>query len=191
MIDVTSGKIGAVVQEQQIVDLPINGRNPMMFLPAGRHEPARQPRGQQQWVVSTGCTNASNVKIDGVWANDASSTPRRRSRSERSARAVGEYRVTTSRPRRFDIAARRAGQRRLQIGDKRFHGSVYEFNRNTGIQRRRVLREPAELAKTKFIRNQFGAAFVRSSKQMFFFAPGKVETDPRSIQNFSFTQPLR
>jgi hypothetical protein len=48
LIDVTSGKVGSVVQERQVVDLPLNGRNPMMlfYLQAGTNP--RDSLGGQQ-----------------------------------------------------------------------------------------------------------------------------------------------
>jgi len=69
VIDVTSGKIGSVVQERQVLDLPLNGRNPMMlyYLQTGTN-PRDTLGGQGSRAGSANGlrTNANNVKIEGV-----------------------------------------------------------------------------------------------------------------------------
>src|SRR5207247_2623813 len=63
LIDVSSGTIGPVVQERQVLDLPLNGRNPMMlyYLQAGTN-PRDAIASSQQAVGSVDGlrTNANN-----------------------------------------------------------------------------------------------------------------------------------
>jgi hypothetical protein len=136
LIDMTTNKVGNVVQERQVVDLPLNGRNPMMlfYLQAGTN-PYDAVGSSQQAVGSVDGlrTNSSNVKIEGVWASDASydMSPASPNASV-PLEAVGEYRVTTSSA--SSDSGRGAGAQVTVVyksGTNSFHGSVFEYNRNT------------------------------------------------------------
>ncbi len=199
LIDVTSGKIGAVVQEQQIADLPINGRNPMMFFYLQGGTNPRDSLGGQQAVGSVDGlrTNASNVKIDGVWAMDASfDTSPAQPNASVPLEAVGEYRVTTSSA--TADSGRGAGAQVSVVyksGTNSFHGSVYEFNRNTAYNAGEFFANRQNLPKTKFLRNQYGASLggpIVKNKTFFFGTWEGQKQVQGNIQNFrSFTQTLR
>ena len=199
LIDVTSGKIGAVVQEQQIVDLPINGRNPMMFyyLQAGTN-PLDSLGGQQAVGSVDGLrTNANNVRVDGVWAADASydmspAAPNVAVPLE----AVGEYRVTTSSA--TADSGRGAGAQVSVVyksGTNEFHGNVYEFNRNTSYNAGEFFANKSGQGKPKFIRNQYGASLggpIIKNKTFFFGTwEGQREISGRVMNFLTYTAPVR
>jgi len=136
LIDMTTNKVGNVVQERQVIDLPLNGRNPMMlyYLQSGTNPYDAVGTSQQAVGSVDGLrTNASNVKIEGVWASDASYDMSPASpNAVVPLDAVGEYRVTTSSA--SADSGRGAGAMVSVVykaGTNRFHGDVFEFNRNT------------------------------------------------------------
>lgn len=204
LIDVTSGKIGSVVQEKQVLDLPLNGRNPMMlfYLQAGtnpRDSLSDSGPFMQQAIGSVDGlrTNASNVKVEGVWANEPSydmspALPAIPVPQE----SVGEYRVTTS---SASADAGRGSGAQVQVvyrsGTNNLHGSVYEFNRNTAYNANDFFNNRAGAARPVFLRNQYGAALggpIRKNKAFFFVNWEGQRQIQGIIENVTvFTQPVR
>ncbi|MBM3791948.1 MAG: carboxypeptidase regulatory-like domain-containing protein, partial [Acidobacteria bacterium] len=199
LIDVTSNKIGAVVQERQILDLPLNGRNPMMlyYLQAGTNP--RDSLGGQQAVGSVDGlrTNANNVKVEGVWASDGSfdmspAAPAVPVPQE----SVGEYRVTTS---SATADSGRGSGAMVQVvyksGTNSFHGSAYLFNRNTVYNANNFFTNRAGAPRPVFLRNQYGASFggpiIRD--KTFFFAnwEGQKQRQAAIENKMVFTDPVR
>ncbi|MFH1572516.1 MAG: carboxypeptidase-like regulatory domain-containing protein, partial [Acidobacteriota bacterium] len=80
-VDLTSQNIRSVVQEQQITDLPLNGRNAMnlFFLQAGANpivaaqsqESASTFNQQHRGNVDGLRVVANNVTVEGIWAQDS------------------------------------------------------------------------------------------------------------------------
>ena len=204
LIDTTSSKIGSVVQERQILDLPLNGRNAMMlyYLQAGTNP--RDSLGGQQAVGSVDGlrTNASNTRIEGVWASDASydmspAAPNVAVPLE----AVGEYRVTTS---SASAEMGRGAGAQVQVvyrsGTNSFHGSAYEFNRNTVYNANDFFRNRSASATDRarppvFQRNQYGASLggpIRRDKTFFFGNWEGQRQIQASVENYLvYTQALR
>jgi hypothetical protein len=202
LIDVTSGKIGSVVQERQVIDLPLNGRNPMMlfYLQAGTNP--RDAAGSSQQAVGSvdGLrTNANNTKVEGVWAMDSSfdMSPAAPNVAV-PAEAVGEYRVTTSSA--SAESGRGAGAQVAVVyrsGTNSFHGSVYEFNRNTVYNANNFFSNRAVpyMARPVFLRNQYGASLggpIRKNKTFFFVTWEGQRQIQGSVENRTvYTQALR
>lgn len=99
LMDLTTTKIGAVIETRQILDLPLNGRNAMMlFYQAAGVNPLDELGGQQQRGSVDGLTPQTNhIKVEGV---AASNTGFDFSPADPVVpvpmEAVGEYRITTS-----------------------------------------------------------------------------------------------
>lgn len=199
LIDTTSGKIGSVVQERQILDLPLNGRNPMMlyYLQAGTNP--RDTLGGQQAVGSVDGlrTNANNTRIEGVWASDASydmspAAPNVATPLE----AIGEYRVTTS---SATAEMGRGAGAQVQVvyrsGTNSFHGNVYEFNRNTVYNANNFFSNRSGTPRPVFLRNQYGASVggpIRKDKTFFFTNwEGQREVQASIENRLVYTQTMR
>ncbi|MBM3790547.1 MAG: hypothetical protein FJW35_09390, partial [Acidobacteria bacterium] len=192
LIDVTSNKIGAVVQERQILELPLNGRNPLdLFL----LQPGASPLGGGS--VTGLRTNANNTKVEGIWANDASfdSAPTFAAVPV-PQEAVGEYRVTTS------SASAESGRGSgamvtvvYKSGTNAFHGSVYEFNRNTAYNANNFFTNRQGQSRPVFLRNQYGASLGGPivKNQTFFFATweGQREILANIVNRNVFTETAR
>jgi len=200
LIDVTTNKVGNVVQERQVVDLPLNGRNPMMlfYLQAGTNPYDAVGTSQQAVGSVDGLrTNASNVKIEGVWASDASYDMSPASPNATvPLEAVGEYRVTTSSA--SADSGRGAGAQVTVVyksGTNNFHGSVFEYNRNTAYNAGEFFANKNNKAKPKFIRNQYGASLGGPifKNKTFFFATweGQREIQGVVLNRYSYTQTMR
>jgi len=192
LIDLTSNKIGAVVQERQIMDLPLNGRNPLdLFL----LQPGASPLGGGS--VTGLRTNANNTKVEGIWASDASfdSAPTF-SAAPVPLEAVGEYRVTTS---SASAESGRGSGAMVSVvyksGTNSFHGSVYEFNRNTVYNANNFFTNKQGQPRPVFLRNQFGASIggpIVKNKTFFFFNyEGQRQIQANIVNRNVFTEPVR
>lgn len=200
LVDVTSGKVGAVVQQQQVLDLPLNGRNPMMlyYLQAGTN-PLDSIASSQQAIGSVDGlrTNTNNAKIEGVSAIDTTfDMSPARPNAVVPQEAVAEYRVTTS---SASAEAGRGSGAQVQVvyrsGTNNFHGSVYEFNRNTAYNANNFFTNRAGNARPIFLRNQYGASFggpIKKNKTFFFVTWEGQREIQASIENrYVYTQTLR
>ncbi len=199
LIDVTSGRIGSVVQERQVTDLPLNGRNPMMlyYLQGGTNPRDAQSGQQASGSVDGLRTNASNVKIEGVWSSDPSydNSPAAPNAAV-PLEAVGEYRVTTS---SATAEMGRGAGAQVQVvyrsGTNSFHGSAFDFNRNTVYNASDFFANRQGTAKPVFLRNQYGVSLggpIRKNKTFFFGTWEGQREIQGSIENLLvYTQPLR
>jgi len=199
-IDLTTGQIGDVVQGLQLTNLPLNVRNPMMlyYLQAGT-SPYDALGSSQQAVGSVDGlrTSANNVKIEGVWASDPSfdmspAAPNAAVPME----AVEEYRLITSSA--GPDAGRGAGAQVSVVyksGTNRFHGSVYEFNRNTVFNANDFFGNRQKMERPAFLRNQYGASVGGPiiKNRTFFFATweGQRELEGVVTNRYSYTATMR
>jgi hypothetical protein len=122
-------------------------------------------------------TNASNIKIEGVWASDvvfdmSPAAPNATVPLE----AVGEYRVTTFSASAEDAGAPEPRSRWYKSGTNSFHGSVYEFNRNTSYNANNFfVNKQAPAGRSSCATSMAQAWAGRSSKTRHSFSePGKA-----------------
>ncbi len=212
-VDLTSQNIGNVVRERQIVDLPLNGRNVMnlFYLQAGANPivaahsiMASSTFNQQHRGNVDGLRVVSNnVTVEGIWVQDSmlENGPGMVSMPVPQD-SVGEYTVVTS---SASAEYGRGGGAQVQAiyksGTNSFHGSVYEFNRNTVYNANnfflnRAPQPASQKAKRPvFLRNQYGFSFggpVKRDKTFFFMTwEGQRERQAAVINRNTFTQALR
>src|SRR6266446_846990 len=180
-VETTNPTLGQVITEQQVADLPLNGRdfvqlatltpgvtqetNPNSFFNGG---PSSEVSTRGSFSLSVGGSRASSTDwlFDGVDNNELTAggiavVP--------SIDAIQEFKVLT-----YNYSAQygtRAGPTVLvttKSGSNSLHGSLFEFFRNT------VLDAPSYFAATKekFNLNQFGGSIggpIRKDKTFFFF----------------------
>jgi len=202
LINTATSKIGAVVENRQAVDLPLNGRDAMMlfYLQAGTNPIDRLDGSgsqQQQGVVDGLAPHTSAVKVEGIMASNPGydyspahpSTPV-------PQEAVGEYRVTTS----GDLAdaGRGSGAQvkvALKSGTNEFHGSVFLFNRNTAYNANNFFNNRGGQEKPELKRNQFGFAVggpIIKNRTFFFLTVEFQRQTQDTVENrFVYTQALR
>jgi outer membrane receptor protein involved in Fe transport len=174
LLKTESASLGAVIENQQIRGLPLDGRN---FLELTLLVPGTAPaaegsagsvRGDVAVNVNGGREDSNNVLLDGVYNGDPKlntygTTP--------SVDAIREFEVLTS---TYDASFGRNGAGQLNVvlksGTNQFHGTAYEFFRNAALDARNFF-VPSGEPDPKYQRNQFGASLggpVRKDKTFFF-----------------------
>ena len=169
-----SASIGTVIENRQVVGLPLDGRNfyELTLLVPGA-APAAQGsagsvRGDFAFSVNGAREDANNFLLDGVYNVD----PKLNTFGVRpSIDAIHEFEMLTS---TYDAAFGRAPGAQVNVvlksGGNRIHGSLFEFYRNGALDARNFF-APANEPKPKYLRNQFGGSFggpIKHDRTFFF-----------------------
>ena len=154
-INSTNAELSATVRQQQINDLPLNGRNPITLagLQAG---------------VSAGATNRtatinglrgtfSNLTWDGININDPFiRTDSLFGDAAPSVPGVAEFTLTTQNAGPSDGLGVAQVKLVTPRGSNQFHGSLFEYHRNDALDANSFFNNAAGVANEKLIQNQFG-----------------------------------
>src|SRR5262245_14551630 len=199
LIDLTTTKIGSVVEERQVLDLPLNGRNAMMlfYLAAGANPIDRLGSQQQTGGIDGLAPHTNNVKVEGIFTGNAGYdyTPAYPN-TPVPQEAIGEYRITTSGA--SADAGRGSGANvtaYLKSTTNAFHVSVFEYNRNTILAANNFFNNRQNAARPQVNRNQFGTSLggpVIKNRTFWF---GTIEWQRQRqgfVQNRQvYTEPMR
>ena len=171
VIDLQDSAMGEVVEGRQITELPLNGRNftqLALLVPGvtrgqpngaatGSNNNAETFRFGQEGGASLAVNGlrpqADNFILDGIDNNEALVNtivffP--------PADAIDEFRVQTSvAPAQFGRAGGALVVSTIKSGTNEYHGSAFEFNRNTNLNAESFFTSP-HTPTPKFNRNQFG-----------------------------------
>ena len=191
-VQTTNPTLGQVITEQQVADLPLNGRNfvqlatltpgvtqetnPNSFFNGGPSSEV-STRGSYSLSVGGSRPQSTDWLLDGVDNNELTAggiavLP--------SIDAIQEFKVLT-----YNYSAEygtRAGPTVLvttRSGSNQFHGSLFEFVRNRSLNAKSFFAS----SKEKFNLNQFGGAVggpIRKDKT-FFFADYEAKRQRRGI----------
>jgi len=179
-IQTADATLGQVITTQQVADLPLNGRdfvqlaaltpgvaqetNPYSFFNGGPSSEA-SARGSYSLAVGGSRANSTDWLLDG---NDNNELTSGAISILSSIDSIQEFKVLT-----YDYSAEcgtRGGPTVLvttKSGTNAFHGSLFEFLRNTDLDARSFFATNTE----KFNLNQFGASFggpIKKDKLFFF-----------------------
>jgi len=166
--------VGTVIENRQIVNLPLDGRNFLQLslllpgtTPAAQGSPGSL-RGDFSINANGAREDSNNFILDGAFNNDpklntfAINPP---------VDAIREFEILTS---TYDASfGRSAGAQvnvALKSGTNAFHGTAYEFFRNAALDARNYFAQP-ESAAPRYQRNQFGFSLggpVRVNRTFFF-----------------------
>ncbi|MGH9700591.1 MAG: hypothetical protein ACRD52_14200, partial [Candidatus Acidiferrales bacterium] len=208
-VQTTNGSLGQVINSQQVAELPLNGRdfvqlanltpgtiqetNPNSFFTSGGSSEVAA-RGSFSLSVGGSRANSTDWLLDG---NDNNELTAGGVAILPSIDAIQEFKVLT-----YDYSAQwgtRAGPTVLvttKSGSNQFHGSLFEFLRNTDFDARSFFATSTE----KFNLNQFGGSLggpIQKDKTFFFIdleqkdqregivLPGLVPT--QAMRNGDFT----
>src|SRR6202011_3414829 len=166
-IELGSSEISGVVNAATIRELPLNGRDwtQLATLQPGIATIRTQPsvgasdRGQRgfgtQMTINGGRPAQNNYRLDGVSVNDYSnSAPGSVLGADLGSDAVAEFSVLSSNyPAEYGRSSGGVINGITRSGTNEFHGSVYEFLRNSALDASNYF----DTAKPAFKRNQFGA----------------------------------
>jgi hypothetical protein len=194
LLDEQNSSLGNVVSSQQIVQLPLSGRNPYALLSLA---PGVTPSGNAGTgpIISGGRSNTSGVLFDGqetrnTSTNDIAYTP--------PLETVAEFKVITN---NFSAEYGRSGGGILtaagRSGTNRITGSAYEFFRNNVLNANGWTNNRNGLKRNPVRHNEFGISlggpvyiprvYDGKNKTFFFFNYEKIQD--RSPDNITATVP--
>jgi hypothetical protein len=172
LVKTDTSEVGEVVQKRAVQELPLNGRNYVQLV----HLTAGVTTGQQGGNIEgagafvprgTGSFNANgqrgqnnNFLVDGIdnnesWINSTILQP--------SVEATQEFKVyTANAPAEFGRSSGGIVNVQTRSGTNDFHGSVYDYLRNSAMDARDFFQRKTALNQRRipaFRQNQFGATF--------------------------------
>jgi len=183
-IQLTSSDISAVVNATTVRELPLNGRSwtDLATLQPGVNSIKTQPdfsagtdRGNrgfgQQLTISGARPQQNNYRLDGVSLNDyANGAPGSVLGGSLGVDAIQEFSVLTSNySAEYGKTSGGVVNAITRSGTNQFHGSGYEFVRNSALDTRNFFDDPG--SKPPFTRNQFGGTIggpIFKDKTFFF-----------------------
>ncbi len=182
-LETDSSEHGQVIHSASIVELPLNGRNyaDLALLSANvvkspiaaSFSPSGTPR-EGSFNVNGMRSTYNNFLMDGL-DNNAYGTSNQSYSSQvvqASPDAIAEFKVITS---NYSAEYGRVGgavvNAVMKSGTNDFHGTAYEFLRNTALNATGFLFSPAVFVKPTLQRNQFGATIGGPiiKNKLFFF----------------------
>jgi hypothetical protein len=201
-VQLASSDISAVVNASTVRELPLNGRSwtDLAALQPGVETIQTQPsfatgsdRGNrgfgQQLTISGARPQQNNYRLDGVSLNDyANGAPGSVLGGNLGVDAIQEFSVLTSNySAEYGKTSGGVVNAVTRSGTNTFHGSVYEFLRNSALDARNFFEDPTA-AKASFKRNQFGGAIGGPlvKNRTFFFADYEGIRQSKGIANLNF-----
>ena len=187
MVETHEGGIGQVIDNQRVIDLPLNGRQAtdLIYLSGGATTaPAGDLNSNKNYPTQTisvggGLPNAISYLMDGASNNDPFNNL---NLPFPFPDALQEFKVQTSAiPAQYGQHAAAAVNVVTKTGTNSFHGDVFEFLRNGVLNARDFF----ATARDSLKRNQFGGTVggpVRKDRLFFFlgYQGTYVKSDPPS-----------
>ena len=176
MVNKTDATIGNAFNSKQIVELPLESRNVFSLL-------SLQSGVTRDGFVTGARSDQSNLTLDGIDVNEQQTGEAFTSVLRVTPDSVQEFRVTTTTPN-ADQGRSSGAQVSLitKSGTNEFHGSLYEFHRNTvttanDFFNNRVTGDPdldgkPGVARPFLLRNLYGGSIggpITKDKVFFFF----------------------
>ncbi len=173
LVNTTDASLGNAFNEHQVKELPLEGRNvpDLLSLQAGVAYTGNRPDINQNVDTRSGAVNGahsdqSNITLDGVDVNDQVNGYAFTTVLPVTLDSVQEFRVTTS---NYNADEGRSSGAQVSLitksGTNKFHGSLYEYLRNTATSANDYFVKQSELSTgqpnqpLQLIRNIFGGSF--------------------------------
>jgi len=183
-VETINATLGQSVTSRPIVNLPLNGRNVLslaLLQPGVTEDNPDDGSSGQGFNIGGGRTDSVTYLLDGGLNNDLIDNGVVYNPNPDS---VAEFRILTS---NYTAEYGRNGAGVISVvtksGSNQFHGSAFEFLRNTDFDANEYFNIPAGLPRNNLKRNQFGGTFggpIVKNKLFFFTAyqgQRQVETD--------------
>jgi hypothetical protein len=195
LLQTQEGTAGTVMDNQQILELPLNGRDYLQLarISAGVTPPARSEVANRQGV-SVGGSQATQVNfiIDGIDNNNQSiaSQGNQKEAIKPQIDAVQEFKILTNAySAEFGRSMGGVVTMTTKSGTNEVHGSAFEFLRNERMDARNFF-VPHAVEKPPFARNQYGFSVGGPVKHNRAFLFGDMElTDIRESSTSTRTIP--
>jgi hypothetical protein len=189
LVDTQGTSVGAVIENRRILELPLNGRNPVELIqlagaavPGGRNGTAGYPGGLNISVAG-GLLSGVTYFLDGALYNnpfDAVNMP------FPFPDALQEFKVeTSSLTAQNGLHSAAAVSAVVKSGTNEFHGDAFEFLRNGDMNARNFFAPRRDTLK----RNQYGGTLggpIRKNKLFFFggYQGTRTRSDPANLTGF-------
>jgi hypothetical protein len=172
-LQTSNAAVGNVVERKAIVELPLNGRNPLNLLVLEPGVVQRPQNGAGTGIHVNGSRDfAFNTTIDGIEANESTVPNPLNNIYRLNPDNVQEYKVTTNNATPEE--GRNSGASvsiATRSGANDFHGTAFEFLRNTALNANAWFANALGNAKPDMKLNQYGIEFsgpIRKNKTFFF-----------------------
>jgi hypothetical protein len=202
-VQLTSSEISATVNATTVRELPLNGRSwtDLAALQPGVSTIQNQPsfssgsdRGNrgfgQQLTISGARPQQNNYRLDGISLNDyANGAPGSVLGGNLGVDAIQEFSVLTSNySAEYGKTSGGVVNAITRSGTNTFHGSGYEFLRNSALDARNFFEQDTTIPKAEFRRNQFGGTIGGPiiQNRTFFFADYEGIRQSKGIANVNF-----
>ena len=165
IINTTDASVGNNFVSQQIINLPLEGRNVANLLSL---QPGVTPDGS----VTGSRADQANITLDGIDVNNQQNAAAFESVLRVNPDSVDEFRVTTLNP---DASKGRSSGAQVSLitksGTNQFRGALYEYHRNTVTTANDWFNNASGLPRPKLIRNLFGGRLGGPivKDRLFFF----------------------
>jgi len=177
LVDSVTSSLGQVIGNTQILDLPLNGRNPFALgLLSGNTTQMFGMGSNLSFIAGGGRFTAIDVSLDGVDNNtisNAGAIGRNGIAVIPSVDAVQEFKVKTNTfAAEFGHAAGSIMNATIKGGSNQFHGVAFEFLRNADLDANNFFTNAAGKSRAPFHQNQFGGVLGGPivHNRTFFFA---------------------
>jgi hypothetical protein len=180
LLEAQTAEVSDLIDNRRIIDMPLNGRTftSLLQLTPGAHTGSNTNLGNNQTYSMRGSVNYSvnganaaenTYLIDGMvnrnlWLNTLIMVP--------TIDSIQEFRVLTSNySAEYGGSAGAVTLVQTKSGSNAFHGTAYEFLRNSVMDANAFFNNRAGVAKPGFRRNEFGATAggpIRKDKTFFF-----------------------
>lgn len=177
LVDTTTSSLGQVIDNHEILSMPLNGRNAFSLgLLVGNTAPVQGVGTNLPFVGGSGRFSSEDVLLNGIDDNTfatAGSIGRQGYAIVPSVDAVQEFKVMTHNfAAEYGHAAGTIVSATLKAGTNQYHGAIFEFVRNDIFDANNFFTNRAGLPRTPFHQNQFGGAIGGPivHNRIFFFA---------------------
>ena len=182
LIETSSASLGQVVSAASIVNLPLNQRNAysLVFLAPGVEGDVSFTYNSANFSINGGRPGSTDILVDGIPSSPGLANPIEGIAVFPSVDAVQEFKVQTN---MYSAEFGRSGSGIVNLiyksGTNQFHGSAYEFLRNSDLDANNFYANRSGTPLPSFKRSQFGASlggpvdipkvYQGKNKTFFFF----------------------
>ncbi len=179
LVNAQDATIGNNFVSQQITQLPLESQNAFQLL-------TLQPGVTQAGEVAGARSDQSNLTLDGVDVNEQQTGAAFESVLRVTPASVEEFRVTVTNPNATQ--GRSSGAQVSLVtksGTNNFHGSLYEFHRNTIFEANDFFNNRSGIPREKLLRNVFGGTLggpIKRDRLFFFYNyEGRRDASQRTV----------
>src|SRR5215469_738686 len=200
LLEATTADQGAVISNREVVNLPLNARNPyaLVFLSPGVTGTSGTQFNSANFSVNGGRPGSTDILVDGIPSSPPLVNPIQGISAFPSIDAVQEFKVETN---AYSAEFGRTGSGIINLiyksGTNQVHGSAYEFLRNSGLDANTFFANRNGTPLGSFKRSQFGGTVggpiaipkLYNGKDKTFFFVGYEGLRQSTAANFTTTVP--